>query len=97
MIHHKISWSFSIVTTNLSSALAVIDIALPCLVLRLVERGGLVLNWHGGASGRLVLAADEVGDLLVLGLLDGGLIVLLALAQNVLLDVVDAVDHAQIS
>ena len=42
------------------------------------------------ASLALVLATDEVRDLLVLGLLNGALVVLLALAEEVLLDVVDA-------
>ena len=44
------------------------------------------------AAGVLVLATNEVGDLLVLGLLNGALVVLLSLAEEVLLDVVDACD-----
>ena len=51
----------------------------------LFVRNGEVL-----ASLALVLATNEVRDLLVLGLLDGALVVLLALAEEVLLDVVDA-------
>ena len=42
------------------------------------------------AAGVLVLATNEVGDLLVLGLLHGALVALLALAKEVLLNVVDA-------
>ena len=56
-------------------------------VTNLFVRNGEVL-----ASLALVLATDEVGNLLVLGLLDGALVVLLALAEEVLLDVVDACD-----
>jgi hypothetical protein len=42
----------------------------------LLELGLLVLDGDVGTSGGLPLLADEVGDLLVLGLLDGGLVVL---------------------
>ena len=56
-------------------------------IASLFVRNGEVL-----ASLALVLATDEVRDLLVLGLLDGALVVLLALAKEVLLDVVDACD-----
>ena len=56
-------------------------------IANLFVRNGEVL-----ASLALVLATDEVRDLLVLGLLDGALVVLLALAKEVLLDVVDACD-----
>jgi hypothetical protein len=42
------------------------------------------------AAGVLVLATNEVGDLLVLGLLNGALVVLLALTEEVLLNIVDA-------
>ena len=56
-------------------------------IANLFVRNGEVL-----ASLALVLATDEVRDLLVLGLLDGALVVLLALAKEVLLDVVDAYD-----
>jgi hypothetical protein len=42
----------------------------------LLEFGLLVLDGDVGTSGGLPLLADEVGDLLVLGLLDGGLVVL---------------------
>lgn len=60
----------------------------PCpSIANLFVRNGEVL-----ASLALVLATDEVRDLLVLGLLDGALVVLLALAKEVLLDVVDAYD-----
>jgi hypothetical protein len=51
-----------------------------------------VRNGEFLASLALVLATDEVRNLLVLGLLDGALVVLLALAEEVLLDVVDACD-----
>jgi hypothetical protein len=46
------------------------------IVLLLLELGLLVLDGDVGTSGGLPLLADEVGDLLVLGLLDGGLVVL---------------------
>lgn len=42
----------------------------------LLELGLLVLDGEVGATGGLPLLADEVGDLLVLGLLDGGFVVL---------------------
>ena len=51
----------------------------------LFVRNGEVL-----ASLALVLATDEVRNLFVLRLLNGALVVLLALAEEVLLDVVDA-------
>lgn len=44
------------------------------LCTSLVKGGGLVLDGHITARSILVLSADEVADLLVLGLLDGGLI-----------------------
>lgn len=50
------------------------------LIFALIERSRLILDRHIGASRRFVLAADVVGDLLILGLLEGGLVVLLALA-----------------
>ena len=56
-------------------------------IASLFVRNGEVL-----ASLALVLVTDEVRDLLVLGLLDGALVVLLALAEEVLLDVVDGCD-----
>ena len=56
-------------------------------IASLFVRNGEVL-----ASLALVLATDEVRNLLVLGLLDGALVVLLSLAEEVLLDVVDACD-----
>jgi len=37
----------------------------------------------------LILTANEVGDLLILGLLDGGFVVLRSLAEDVLLNGVD--------
>ena len=46
------------------------------IVLLLLELGLLVLDGDIGAAGGLPLLADEVGDLLVLGLLDGGFVVL---------------------
>jgi hypothetical protein len=49
-----------------------------------------VRNGEVAASVALVLATNEVGDLLVLGLLDGALVVLRALAEELLLDEVDA-------
>ena len=48
------------------------------------------------AAGVLVLATDEVGDLLVLGLLHGALVALLALAQELLLDEVDACEEESV-
>jgi hypothetical protein len=54
-------------------------------ITSLFVRNGEVL-----ASLTLVLATDEVRNLLVLSLLDGALVVLLALTEEVLLDVVDA-------
>lgn len=58
-------------------------------IANLFVRNGEVL-----ASLTLVLATDEVRDLLVLGLLDGALIVLRALTEELLLDVVDAYDRS---
>ena len=55
----------------------------------LTEFGRLVFNWKVLARCALVLAADEVRDLLVLSLLDGGLVVLRALAHELLLHEVD--------
>jgi hypothetical protein len=48
------------------------------------------------AAGVLVLATDEVGDLLVLGLLHGVLVALLTLAQELLLDEVDACEEESV-
>jgi hypothetical protein len=59
------------------------------IVFLLLELGLLVLDGDVGAGGGLPLLADEVGDLLVLGLLDGGLVVLRALTHESLLDKVD--------
>jgi len=44
-------------------------------------------NFRTGCA--FILAADEVGNLLVLSLLDGALVALVALAENLLLDHVD--------
>jgi len=61
------------------------------LVSTLVTRCSLFIrNGEVLASLALVLATDEVRDLLVLGLLDGTLVVLRTLAEELLLDVVDA-------
>lgn len=59
------------------------------IVFLLLELGLLVLDGDIGASGGLPLLADEVGDLLVLGLLNGGFIVLRALTHESLLNEVD--------
>lgn len=56
----------------------------------LVESSGLILDRDIATSGALVLATNEVGDLLVLCLLDGTLVVLWTLAEEFLLDEVDA-------
>jgi hypothetical protein len=50
----------------------------------------LVLDEELLSCGILVLAADEVGYLLVLGLFGGGLVGLVALAQELLLDEIDS-------
>ena len=64
----------------------------PCpSIANLFVRNGEVL-----ASLALVLATDEVGDLLVLGLLHGVLVALLALAQELLLDEVDACEEESV-
>lgn len=49
----------------------------------------LVLDGKVATSGLLVLVADVIGDLLVLGLLDGALVALVALAQDMFLYPVD--------
>lgn len=54
-------------------------------IANLFVRNGEVLS---GLA--FVLATDEVRDLLVLGLLDGALVVLRALTEELLLGVVDA-------
>jgi hypothetical protein len=46
------------------------------VIILLLKSGLLVLDGDVGTSGGLPLLADEVGDLLILGLLDGGLVVL---------------------
>lgn len=60
------------------------------LIFATVQSRRLVLDRHIAAGSALVLPADVVGYLLVLGLLEGALIVLLALAHDVLLHPVDA-------
>lgn len=50
----------------------------------------LVLDGDILASGVLVLAADEIADLLVFGLLSGALVVLRTLAEEFFLDEVDS-------
>jgi hypothetical protein len=55
----------------------------------LTETSLLVLDGDVGAGGALVLAAEEVADLLVLGLLDGGLVALVSGAHELLLDEVN--------
>ena len=52
--------------------------------------GLLVLDWNFPSGSGLELTAQGVGDGLVLGLLGGGLVVLWALAENLLLEHVDA-------
>jgi energy-converting hydrogenase Eha subunit C len=56
----------------------------------LTETSLLVLDGNVTTSCALVLAAEEVADLLVLGLLDSGLVALVAAAHELLLDEVDA-------
>lgn len=75
--------------TGQANESVVLDI-LVVAVLVLLEAGLLVLDGHVGAGAALPLASDEVGDLLVLGLLDGGLVVLRSSAHESLLDKVDA-------
>lgn len=53
------------------------------MMVLLLELGLLVLDGEGGTSGGLPLVADEVGDLLVLGLLNGGFVVLEEKSQYV--------------
>lgn len=48
----------------------------------LLELGLLVLDGEFRTSGGLPLLADEVRDLLVLGLLDGGFVVLMEKSQS---------------
>ena len=50
----------------------------------------LILDRNITPRGALVLVANEVGNLLVLGLLDSGLIALITLLEHVLLNVIDA-------
>lgn len=53
------------------------------------ESGRLILDRHFRSNVALILTANEVGDLLILGLLDGGFVVLRPLAEDVLLNGVD--------
>lgn len=52
--------------------------------------GWLVLDWHLTSGSALPLATESIRDHLVLVLLGGGLVVLWALAENLLLEHVDA-------
>lgn len=54
------------------------------------KSGLLVLNRHITPCRRLVLVPNEIADLLVLGLFNSTLVVLSALVEEILLDVVDA-------
>ena len=60
------------------------------LVGRLVQRSRLILDRHIIPTHALILAPNEIRNLLVLGLLDGTLVVLRSLAHELLLDHVDA-------
>lgn len=55
-----------------------------------IQRSRLILDRHILARRTLILSSNEIRNLLVLGLLDGGFVVLLALAEEALLDVVDS-------
>lgn len=61
-----------------------------CMNILATELLILILNREVGPRGCLVLVSDEVGDLLVFGLLDGTLVILGALAKDMLLGPVDA-------
>jgi len=50
----------------------------------------LVLDWNILSGCSLVLSTNEVGNLLILCLFNGRLVVLLALAHDVLLDVINS-------
>src|SRR5262245_27956938 len=50
----------------------------------------LVLDGHFRPGGLLILAADKIRDLLILGLLGGALVALVSLAEDMLLDPIDA-------
>lgn len=56
----------------------------------LTKSGLLVLDGNITAGSTLVLTADEVRDLLILGLLDGGLVVLGSSTHELLLDEIDS-------
>lgn len=49
----------------------------------------LVLDWKFFAGRTLVLSADEVGDLLIFGLLNGRLVTLVA-STHILLNIIDS-------
>jgi hypothetical protein len=55
----------------------------------LAKSGFLVLDGHVLPSCALVLISKKVGDLLILGLLDGALVALISRAHEFLLDEVD--------
>lgn len=81
-----VSWDGAAHASGVDRILLVILVVVIALLL---ELGLLVLDGDVGAGGALPLLANEVGDLLVLGLLDGGFVVLGALAHEFLLDEVD--------
>jgi len=60
-----------------------------CLHSNLTKSGLLVLDGNVTAGSTLVLTTDEVRYLLILGLLDGGLVVLGSSAHELLLDEID--------
>lgn len=82
-----VSWDGAAHASGVDRILLVILVVVIALLL---ELGLLVLDGDVRAGGALPLLADEVGDLLVLGLLDGGFVVLRALAHEFLLNEVDA-------
>lgn len=60
----------------------------------LAETGLLVRNWNVLARGALVLRAQEIGNLLILGLLHGTFVVLWALPEELLLHIIHPYRHA---
>ena len=68
-----VSWDGAAQASGVDRILLVILVVVNALLL---ELGLLVLDGDVRAGGALPLLADEVGDLLVLGLLDGGFVVL---------------------
>ena len=81
-----VSWDGAAHASGVDRILLVILVVVIALLL---ELGLLVLDGDVRAGGALPLLADEVGDLLVLGLLDGGFVVLGALSHELLLNEVD--------